>query len=82
MTANVRCAGGGAWLRDHGHVVKPMDTAQRLHLSTASPCGWKGERFANGQRIGVLYFRWDEEDRKARTRKPCPWCGGQVELIA
>jgi hypothetical protein len=44
-------------------------------------CGWKGERFAVGQRIGVPYFRWDNEDRVARTRRPCPRCGGRVELI-
>ena len=70
MSANVRCAGGGnaQWNLGKGRGV-------------AEPCGWKGERFAVGTRIGVPSYRWDDEDRKTRTAKPCPWCKGRIELI-
>ena len=74
MTANVQCAGGSPKpfinVRRRGRLVK-------RHLNGQS-CGWKGEQFAIGKRLGVPYFRWDEEDRKARTSRPCPRCGGRV----
>jgi hypothetical protein len=74
MTDNVKCAGQVvAW---SGSSRRP-DEIRELRR----PCGWKGERFAVGKRVGVSYLHWDDEDRKARTRKPCPRCGGRVELI-
>jgi hypothetical protein len=42
-------------------------------FATPRKCGWKGERAKT----------WDAPTgyEVAATRKPCPRCGGQVELI-
>ena len=75
MAANVRCA---------GRTIPPVGLGSAevgLPDAAYGPCGWKSKRFASGRRIGVPYFRWDQEDHKVRTAKPCPRCGGRVELI-
>lgn len=77
MSANVRCAGYGIGTRT---------------AAGGTPCGWKGERYAMGvltdeqdRTLGSYSEKWmaavHEADAKARTAKPCPRCGGRVELI-
>jgi hypothetical protein len=59
---------------------------------TGKPCKWTGERFIRGAAVSTgdgsaeHPYRFDFEatyrnDREAMTRKPCPRCGGRVELI-
>ena len=74
MSANVQCAGGGAWILDHGRVVQPMDNAQREHLAVSVPCGWTGTRSR-----GADWFIG--EGHGVNLDKPCPRCGGKVQLI-
>ncbi|HEX9355442.1 MAG TPA: hypothetical protein VF933_16695 [Streptosporangiaceae bacterium] len=88
MPANVRCAGGGQVAKDPApfglgptHYERPTGGA---------PCGWKGERFAIGHvtrreadtlPIAELQARMLANQNTLRTAKPCPRCGGRVELI-
>lgn len=74
---NVRCAG-----LPRGNLWDPPGSA---------PCGWKGERFAIGYAtrheadtlpIDQLRARVLANTTALRTAKPCPRCGGRVELIA
>jgi hypothetical protein len=73
LSANVRCT--GTWHGDAFH-----------------SCGWKGERFAIGklteeqertlrEYTPTWYDAVREADHKAWTAKPCPRCGGTVQLI-
>ena len=79
---NVRCAGRWTEVTDEGR-------NERLWLA---PCGWTGERYAMGrldpkalERIRYGTPAWFDAvrvaDAKVRVRKPCPRCGGQVEVI-
>ncbi len=74
---NVRCAGRDLWSPVHGQLP-------------GTPCGWKGERFAKGHvthheakhlPIAELQARVLANQNTLRTAKPCPRCGGRVELI-
>lgn len=49
----------------------------RRKVQAPAPCGWKGERFPNrlGTHRSVFY------DQVKAIAKPCPRCGGRVELI-
>ena len=67
MSANVRCAGNTP------PVPQPGDAEVGLPDAAYGPCGWTGERM-------VL---WNPRDGRhlLNASKPCPSCGGQVELI-
>jgi hypothetical protein len=82
MSANVRCAGGG-FPDDWAYVNDAL-----AGTSKAKPCGWKGKR--NGpdgwvtqeqsHTLSVVQLRQLRND--AVTAKPCPRCGGTVQLIS
>jgi hypothetical protein len=69
---NVRCEGGlvtvGGYAGD-----QPIQ-------EIGPPCGWKGERIpAAPEDVEPMdYAAWFARTVQA---KPCPWCGGAVELI-
>lgn len=78
MSANVCCAGGGEWDK----AIRNERGRRLRYETTDEPCNWKGERFGTGDAD-----LWDDPDIRdaqfdaARTRKPCPRCGGKVQLI-
>lgn len=67
VSANVRCAGGGQW-------YETWEDAE-IGADRNVPCGWTGTRtFTDPEASDAEYI--------ARlTRKPCPKCGGEVNLI-
>ncbi len=69
MTANVRCT-----------------NANVLDGKAFRTCGWKGERFTEAATDPALPPKerikdWWPRTVALRTAKPCPRCGGKVELI-
>lgn len=79
---NVACAGGGQWEK-----AIRNDRGLRLRYETTSePCRWRGERFPNDDWLPHGHISREacgicsEHDRRI-TRKPCPRCGGRVQLI-
>ncbi len=94
MTANVRCAGGGLPRPDlplRTRVIHQGEgSVKGWTFKIAEPCGWEGERFATGHvtrreadtlPIAELQARVLANQNTLRTAKPCPRCGGRVELI-
>ncbi len=88
MANNVRCAGGGWWVITATEAVQRGEPARPY--GTSQPCGWEGERFATGHvtrreadtlPIAELQARVLANQNTLRTAKPCPRCGGRVELI-
>ena len=86
MADNVRCTG-----RRYPDPTRP-DRYQLTLCATGPGFAWSGERYAMGrldpkviERIRYGTPAWFDAvavaDAKARTRKPCPRCGGQVEVI-
>ena len=82
MPANVRCAGG----------ITVGNHPQTNVIHSDEGCGWKGERFRMGKltpnqdrelrRFSPEWFRaCADADRAVQVTKPCPRCGGRVELI-
>lgn len=67
MSDNVRCTG----------LPAREVTADGVVVERFRPCGWTGER-AKGFRAAELS---DQGYREAATTKPCPRCGGRVELV-
>lgn len=74
MAANVCCAGGSAWLREHSWTFQVINP-DMLRLAETGPCGWKGKR-----RKGDLLYAPTGRVFEAEA-EPCPRCGGRVELI-
>lgn len=74
MADNVRCAGRFArpQVFFNGRPVVANVTATEMQI--ALPCGWKGERKRRFVRGGRRLY-------DLRMVKPCPNCGGRVELI-
>jgi hypothetical protein len=82
MSANVRCAGGGWWEQAAG----VGDRGRILYRDTQQPCGWEGDRFPSQYIYGASLSEGLTEEVHAEivrrvTAKPCPRCGGRVELI-
>lgn len=76
MTANVRCAG-------HPPFWSEATRTRDLSHVRLKPCGWKGTRTPTLPSVmhplaGCAICRTVHE---VRTAKPCPRCGGRVELI-
>lgn len=73
MSANVRCAGGlvGSYRSN------PDDEWVLVGEEVVEPCGWKGMRVAD---LRAAIFS-EPDYNTAATAKPCPRCGGRVELI-
>lgn len=71
MANNVRCAGGGQWVQ-----AVPFGVAVSGVVYSTASCGWKGRRFPRP----LLAHRGVMIDTVKATAKPCPRCGGQVEL--
>jgi hypothetical protein len=68
MAANVRCAGGGRlvpWAQGTGSEMRWVADHGLVRRQQGDPCGWRGER----------------RPTPGRTLRPCPRCGGRVELI-
>jgi hypothetical protein len=68
MSANVRCAG------------RSFEQQGQHSAQATPPCGWKGERFPT---VSAAIPIEDEQAaiERAMVRRPCPRCGGKVELI-
>ena len=85
MSANVRCAGNTP------PVPQPGEAEVGLADAVYGPCGWTGERsssaepiepmWLSGQRFWGFARTLNPSWAEAVTAKPCPRCGGQVELI-
>jgi hypothetical protein len=76
MATNVRCAGGGRlvpWAQGVGGTEMRYVAGHGLVIRRhGDPCGWRGERRPKGH--AEMMF-------DPRTVRPCPRCGGRVELI-
>ena len=87
MADNVRCTG-----RRYPDPTRPDRFEFTACATGPGPRPWTGERSAMGRldpkvvenvQYGtpVWFDAVREADAKARTAKPCPRCGGRVELI-
>lgn len=96
MSVNIRCAGGIVNWEVVDDLTADGDTDEERYaaevFASSKPCGWCGERYAMGKLtpnqerelrpFSPEWFRaCADADRHAQTAKPCPRCGGQVELI-
>jgi ssDNA-binding Zn-finger/Zn-ribbon topoisomerase 1 len=73
VTANVRCTG-------NPDVQYISVSGSKATFANGGPCGWKGERFP-ATFIQMAPETASGEFRRKTTAKPCPRCGGRVELI-
>jgi hypothetical protein len=65
MSTNVRCAGGGS---------------PRRKVEAPAPCGWKGERLGWLNAYMFPTETMEQLEHRVSTAKPCPRCGGKVEI--
>ena len=87
MADNVRCTG-----RRYDDPAHPDRYQLTVCATGPGPHPWSGERYAMGtldpKQVETIRYgtpAWfdavREADAKVRIRKPCPRCGGRVELI-
>ena len=72
MSVNVVCVGRET-------ITYPYPQVRKTEYGR--PCGWKGERFPSVERDWARIIGADEAFAERATAKPCPRCGGRVELI-
>jgi len=81
MAPNVRCAGRSV---EPGDLVllgangKWMTWTATEPLQTVDSCGWEAHRYGWVVGYDLQQQQWK---RRPITDKPCPRCGGRVELI-